>query len=106
MPRNMRERVSFYSPPADRDAVGQATGDWSPEGTRWAEVLPLRGREFFAAAAVQQEMSVKIRIRRWDDVNTTWRAQWDGLYYDITSAVRVGTDMTEILMVQGVKDGR
>jgi SPP1 family predicted phage head-tail adaptor len=106
MQRKLRHRVLFQAPLEDRDALGQRTGEWENKGERWAEVLPLRGREFFAAAAVQQEQSVRVWIRRWDDVNTAWRLTWEGLNYDITSAVRFGNDWTEILAAQGVKDGR
>lgn len=102
----MRDRVTFYSPPTSRDAAGQRTGEWIPEGVVWAEVLPLRGREFFAAAQVQQETSLKVRIRRRDDILQTWRMEYGGLNYDITSVIRVGTSMTELLVLQGVKDGR
>lgn len=106
MQRKLRERVRFEAPAEIRDAVGQRTGEWAKQGDRWAEVLPLRGREFFAAAQVQQEHSVRVWIRRWDDVNATWRFVWNELNYDITSVIRSGTDWTEILAVQGVKDGR
>lgn len=102
----MRETVSFYSPPTGRDALGQRSGSPTLEGTRAAEVQALRGREFFAAAQVQQETSIKVRIRRWDAVVPTWWLEWNGQRWDITSAIRVGQDMTEILAMQGVKDGR
>jgi SPP1 family predicted phage head-tail adaptor len=78
------------------------------EGTTWAEVLPLRipAREFFAAGQTQHETSLKFHIRRWDAVNSTWRITWNGQNYDITSVVRLGTTFTEIMAMQGVKDGR
>lgn len=106
MQRKLRERVLFEAPMEDRDALGQRTGEWESKGERWAEVLPLRGREFFAAAAVQQEQTIRVWIRRWDAVNTTWRLTWNGQAYDITSAIRFGQDWTEILALAGVKDGR
>lgn len=102
----LSDEVTFYSPPTAKDSYGQRSGTWTDEGTEWAEWLPLRGREFFAAAQTQQETSVKVRIRRRDDIASTWRLVHEGLNYDITSVIRVGKDMTELLVMQGVKDGR
>jgi SPP1 family predicted phage head-tail adaptor len=102
----LRDLVTLQSPVGTRDEVGQRTASWQSQGEVWADCQNLRGREYFAAAQVQQETSVKVQIRRRDDVQPDWRLVWEGRNYDVVSAVRVGTTMTELLVLQGVKDGR
>lgn len=47
-----------------RDPVtGEMTKEWQCWAEVWAAVEPLRGREFFASAATQYEVSTRIRIR-------------------------------------------
>ena len=101
------QRVTLQSRNTAKDAYGQDTITWTDVCTVWAQVQALRGREFFAAAQVQQEQTVKVRIRYRSDVLTTWRLVWQGRNHDITGAIPVGrNDMLEIMCLAGVKDGR
>ena len=101
------QRVTLQSRSTVQDAHGQDTITWVDVATVWAQVQAPRGREFFAAAQVQQEQSLKVRIRYRADVLTTWRLVWQGRHHDITGAIPVGrNDMLEIMCLAGVKDGR
>lgn len=101
------QRVTLQSRSVATDGMGQDTITWVDVATVWAQCQALRGREFFAAAQVQQEQTVKVRIRFRDDVNQTMRLMWQGRAHDITGVVPVGRkDMLEIMCMQGVKDGR
>lgn len=101
------QRVTLQVRSTVKDAVGQATITWVPLATVWAQVQALRGREFFAAAQVQQEHSIKVRINFRADVDMTMRLVWRGQGYDITGVVPVGrNDMLELICLAGVKDGR
>ena len=57
------QRVTLQSRSTAKDAYGQDTITWTDVCAVWAQVQALRGREFFAAAQVQQEQTVKVRIR-------------------------------------------
>lgn len=46
-----------------------------PNGTVWARIAPISGREFFAAAQVQSEVTTRISIRWRDDVDETCRVR-------------------------------
>lgn len=101
------ERVTLQSRSVATDAFGQDTITWVEVATVWAQCQVLRGREFFAAAQVQQEHTVKVRIRYRADVSTLTRLVWQGRAHDITGVVPVGRkDMLELMCLQGVKDGR
>lgn len=107
-PGKLRHRVRFEARQSVQDDFGQATITWVEAFTTWAEVLPLRGREFFAAAQVQQEHSVKVHIRCRAGVDETMRLVWDGRPYDITGVIPLqgGREWLEIMALAGVKDGR
>lgn len=101
------QRVTLQSRSVATDANGQDTITWVDVATVWAQCQALRGREFFAAAQVQQEQTVKVRIRYRADVVQTMRLVWQGRAHDITGVVPVGRkEMLEIMCLQGVKDGR
>jgi SPP1 family predicted phage head-tail adaptor len=102
----MDQRVTLQSRGGVADAMGQIAIVWSDVETVWAQVLPVRGAEFFAAAQMQAEQMVTVRIRHRADVLTTWRLVWRGLAHDIVGVITVGrNELLEIMCTQGVKDG-
>jgi SPP1 family predicted phage head-tail adaptor len=102
------QRVTLQSRSVVVDAVGQETITWADVATVWAQVEQLRGRELFAAAGTVYEGTTRIRIRYRSDVAATWRAVWGAMRMDIVSVIAVGgrNDMTEMLCLENVKDGR
>jgi SPP1 family predicted phage head-tail adaptor len=75
-PGELTERVTLQSRSVAKDAYGQDTITWTDVATVWARVRAVSGREFFAAAQVQQEQTVKVVIRKRADVAATWRLLW------------------------------
>lgn len=53
--------------------------------TVWAAISNLSGKEYFEAAAVQREKTVKFLIRATSDVDETMRILFQGNHYNITS---------------------
>lgn len=107
-PGQLNERITLQSRAAGLDGMGQAIGTWTDVATVWAQVMPLRGREFFAAAQVQQELSIKVTMRYRADVVPTMRIVWQGKPHDITGVVQLGGKKVfmEVMALSGVKDGR
>lgn len=107
-PGRLKHLVTFQAKSATPDAFGQVPTTWVDVATARAEVMPLRGREFFAAAQVQQENGIKILMRYNPAITTTMRVLWDGQPHDVTGVVRLqgGTAWMEVMAVAGVKDGR
>ena len=104
---DLDQRVTIQARSVATDAMGQDTITWVDVATVWAQCHAVRGREFFAAAQVQQEQTVKMRIRWRADVSTMNRVVWEGRAHDVTGVVPVGRrDMLELMCLQGVKDGR
>jgi len=102
------QRVTLQSRSVVVDAVGQETITWTDVATVWAEVEQLRGRELFAAAGTVYENTTRVRIRHRTDVLATWRVVHGSVKMDITAVIDVGgrKDITELMCLEGVKDGR
>jgi SPP1 family predicted phage head-tail adaptor len=106
------QRVVIEAPTAARDARGQraaAAPTWSPVATVWAQVQPLRGREFFAAGAIQSEATVRFRLRWRAGVTSAMRVVWRGMAYAIVAPpvdVDGGCQTLELMCAAGVRDSR
>jgi SPP1 family predicted phage head-tail adaptor len=105
-PGRLNKRITLLHPVRTQDALGQAAITWQAVATVWAQALPLRSVERFAAAAVQQENTLKFRVRLRTDVDTTWRLEYQGRGYDITGVLPFGVAHLEIMALEGIKDGR
>ena len=57
------QRVTFQQKGVTKNAIGEEVVTWSDVVTLWAEVVPLRGGEFYAANQTQQSVDVRFRIR-------------------------------------------
>lgn len=90
------------------DAAGQDAITWVEVATVWAQRINQRSAETVAAAQVVDDYDVELHIRYRADVGTTWRLEWKGEGYDITSVSEFGgrNDRTRLLCRKGVKDGR
>ena len=103
------QRVTLFSRgPATLDAAGQDDITWVEVATVWAQRITQRSAEALAAAQISDDVVVELHIRYRADVRTTWRLEWAGQGYDITSVEPFGgrKDRTRLLCRRGVKDGR
>jgi len=109
----MRERVIPQAKSVTRNSIGEEVVTWSDLVTStsdhavWAEVTPLRGREFFAANSEQYACDVRIRIRYLSGVQRENRMMWRSEPYDITQIIDQDArkETMEILAVAGVRNG-
>jgi len=117
----LNQRVTLQAKTVTRGEGGEEVPAWvDVPPVVWAEVEPLRGREFFAAQGAQYACDVKVRIRYRADIAlgkpmiqqaAQWREMrlvWRGQPHDVTSVidVRGRGEVLELLCVAGVGDGR
>lgn len=69
----MNRRIILQRKTASKDAGGRPSQTWTTTMTLWAGRNPLRTREFFAAAAVNAENTVKYYIRYRQGIKTDMR---------------------------------
>ena len=97
MPRNkldlnagdLRERLEVRKR-AVTVRSGITTETWETLCTVWAKAEPLSGREYFQAAAVNRENSIRFTIRYRADVTAEMTIRWRGVDYGIESVVNPG----------------
>lgn len=105
----LNHRITLQRRVAGTDTLGQPSTEWEDVATVWANVEPLRGREFFAAGQMQAAADARISIRYRSDVSATWRAEWKGTHYAFVAPpanVRGESEFLEIMCQSGVGDGR
>ncbi len=87
----LRHLVTLEQRTDARDAYGEPLDAWTPYATVRAEIQPLNGREYFAAAAEASEVTTRIRIRYVTGLTTALRVRFHGLagekIYNIVSII-------------------
>lgn len=82
---DLRHRITFQRLTSVVNENGFETEVWQDYKTVWASVSNLNGREYYQAAAIQAEKTVKFLIRNIESVDTSMRILFKGKQYNITS---------------------
>lgn len=82
---NLKHRITFQSVVTTTNENGFDIETWVDHKTVWAAVSNLNGREYFAAATIQAEKTVKFIVRFIKDVTESMRINFEGKQYNITS---------------------
>ena len=114
---DLRRRILIQSPSTGQDAYGEPLTVWTNvfaagDGKIYAEIVPLSGRELFAAQAVQSETSHKITARyRVEFANPKtvagMRAVYNGRLFNISGAINAydRNRTVELLATEGLNNG-
>jgi SPP1 family predicted phage head-tail adaptor len=102
----LRHRLLLQSKVVTRDSYGAAIITWADQATVWGAIEPLSGTEYFSQAQVQDEAKVRIVIRFYDGVDTTWRVKHDNKYYDLVDVLNHDEKdrMLTLMCRQGVSE--
>ena len=82
--------IMLLSRTITRGTGGEALEAFIAVATVWGARLPLTAREIEREAIMQAQAEVKFRVRWRGDVKAEWRAQCEGLTYDITGIEELG----------------
>lgn len=86
---DLRHRITIQKRQISRDEEGNSIETWVDLVTIWSAVEPIRGREYWAASAVQAENDIRIRIRHRRDITTEMRVIYHNRVYNIRSVIDV-----------------
>jgi len=102
----LADRVTLQSKSATRDAMGGEVITWADVATLWAEVSPLRGKEFFEAGQTQSQIDARITCRYRAGVVPTMRITHGSDIYDIQAVINPGSrnQVLELMCARGAKD--
>lgn len=102
-------RVTIQQKSSSLNALGEEVAVWTDLATVWAQVNPLRGKEFFAARETQSSAEVRFYMRFRSDITELMRLVWGGVNHDIVAKpmnVNGQSVLLEIMATAGVRDGR
>lgn len=84
-PGDLRHRITFQELTTNTNENGFEAETWEDFKTAWAAVSNLNGREYYQAAQVQAENTVKFTIRYLEGIDPSMRILFQGKQYNITS---------------------
>lgn len=85
----LRHRVQLQTNTPTRDSYGDEVDSWGVTSTVYAQIDPVRGREFFAAGEKHSEINTKITMRYQSGVVPTMRVVHGSDTYDIRAVIDV-----------------
>lgn len=105
---SLDQRVTIQQKAVTRSASGAEIVTWQTVAELWAAVLPIRGREFFAAQQTQDSTDVRVIIRYRTGIAREMRVMHKGQALDIVSVINPGSrgEMLELMCVSGVRNGK
>ena len=104
----LRHRITFQKLTTTTNENGFEVEAWEDYKTVWAAVTNLHGREYFEAAAVQKENTVKFTIRYFKGLDTSMRILFQGRQYNIISIdnIKYKNKYIEIKALEVEKSGQ
>lgn len=104
---DLRHRITFQKHTTTINENGFEVETWEDFKTVWAAASNLHGREYYAAAAVQAENTVKFTIRYLTGLDTTMRISFRGKIYDIAAIdnIKYQNRFIEIKALEVVNSG-
>lgn len=92
----LRFRITLQETSVTRGEYNEEVITWSDVATVWADVQPLRGREFIEAQQEGAEIDVRFVIRYRDGLSPEMRIQYDSRTYDVVHINHVGERQREM----------
>lgn len=81
----LRHRIIIQKLTTILNENGFKIDTWIDYKTVWASISNLRGREYYVAATIKAENTVKFKIRYIDGIDTTMRIRFRDKSYNIIS---------------------
>jgi SPP1 family predicted phage head-tail adaptor len=107
-PGRLNQRITIQRRGQTTNALNEQVDAWTDVCKVWAEVLPVRGKEYFAAEKLENSTQYKVRIYHRADVNNNMRIVWPAMNMtmDITDCLPLGgvRGLMEIMCATGVRD--
>ena len=83
----LRQRVTLQKPVVAIGDYGADDITWTDVATIWANVMPLRGSEYYASMREESGVDVRINMHYRTDVSHGWRLTYEGTEFDILTVI-------------------
>jgi SPP1 family predicted phage head-tail adaptor len=103
----LRHRIKLQTYTAFRDSFGAEEPEWTDVATVWASVTPASGKEYFASAQTNAELTTKITMRYLSGITPNMRVVFDERIFEIVSVLNYEERNVELnlLCKESVSDG-
>ena len=103
----LRHRIKIQEYTAGRDSFGSEEPIWTDVVTVWASVTPGSGKEHFASAQVNAEVSTKISMRYRSGITPKMRVAFGTRIFEIVSVLNYEERGIELNLMckESVPDG-
>ena len=98
----LRKTITIQSATESRSSSGSVIETWTNYAIRRASVEPVSGKEYFAARAVNADVSIRFRVRHdslTGAITPKMRISYDARLFDIESVINSWERDREILMM-------
>ena len=83
----MRYRIKIQSPSDETDIYANPKDEWTVFKEVWADIVPVSGREYFAAQQAMSETQLKIYIRYLEGITQKMRIMHGDVAYEILTVL-------------------
>lgn len=101
----LNKRVTFVRYEEKTDSLGQSKKILTDYRTVWATFAPVRGREYYDAQKIREEVTYKMYCRYLDGITSDLYIRFEGKIFELTSVIDVDMEhkMLEIYAVEKIK---
>lgn len=104
------QRIAIQERGTTTNGHGEVVPNWTDVAKVWAKIMPVRGREYFAAGQLQHDVDHVISFRYGVAVTVEHRVLWlgRGTPFEIVSVIEPSGAKADIELMckTGVRDGR
>lgn len=98
-PGQLRHRITIQQKTRVQNEYGEEIADWVDVASVWASVNPISGREFFAAEAVNSEVTHKINMRYRSGITPDMRVKFKERYFQIIVVMNLQEKNVELQLL-------
>ncbi|MBT2736162.1 phage head closure protein [Bacillus sp. ISL-7] len=84
-PGEFKHRIIFQQINIVKDELGQELKEWTDFKSVWCMIKTIQGREYLAAAATQNENTVRFVVRYASDIDSSMRIVYKGRLFEIVA---------------------
>lgn len=95
----LRHKIIIEKPTETTSDTGDVIQSWAEFATIWAEVTPLRGREYWASKQTTSEITGKIRIRYLDSITPKMRVKFGSRIFNIEAVLNPNEKNIETILL-------
>ena len=95
----LRHKIIIEKPTETTSDTGDVIQSWADFATVWAEVTPLKGREYWASKQTTSEITGKIRIRYLDGITPKMRVKFGSRIFNIEAVLNPDEKKIETILL-------